>query len=73
MGGMSYPNALTKAYSALIPSDILSEPNNILATEYIRALIRSDSKIKAYDRQTSQSRLSRQKFVSKYRKCYKTS
>ena len=46
MGGMSYPNALTKAYSALIPSDILSEPNNILATEYIRALIRSDSKIK---------------------------
>lgn len=46
MGGMSYPNVLTKAYSALIPSDILSEPNNILATEYIRALIRSDSKIK---------------------------
>lgn len=46
MGGMSYPTALTKAYSALIPSDILSEPNNILATEYIRALIRSDSKIK---------------------------
>lgn len=46
MGGMSYPNALTKAYYALIPSDILSEPNNILATEYIRALIRSDSKIK---------------------------
>lgn len=46
MSGMSYPNALTKAYSALIPSDILSEPNNILATEYIRALIRSDSKIK---------------------------
>ena len=46
MDGMSYPNALTKAYSALIPSDILSEPNNILATEYIRALIRSDSKIK---------------------------
>ena len=33
MGGMSYPTALTKAYSALIPSDILSEPNNILATE----------------------------------------
>lgn len=45
-GGMSYPNALTKAYSSLISSDILSEPNNILATEYIRALIRSKSKIK---------------------------
>lgn len=44
--GTSYPCALTIAYNSTIQSDLLSSPNNILAIEYIRALIRSDSKIK---------------------------
>lgn len=43
--GMSYPSALSKAYNGLICSELLSEPNNILAAEYIRALIRSNSSI----------------------------
>lgn len=43
--GMSYPSALSKAYNGLISSELLSEPNNILAIEYIRAIIRSDSSI----------------------------
>ncbi|MDY3971148.1 MAG: nucleotidyltransferase, partial [Clostridia bacterium] len=44
--GMSYPSALSKAYNGLISSELLSEPNNILAIEYIRAIIRSDSSIR---------------------------
>ena len=44
--GLSYPAALSKSYSGLIKSELLSEPNNILAIEYIRALIKSKSSIK---------------------------
>lgn len=43
--GMGYPAALTKAYDGLIPQKILSEPNNILAVEYARALLRTKSNI----------------------------
>lgn len=43
--GISYPAAREKAYSGRIPDGILSEPNNILAVEYLRALIRLKSKI----------------------------
>lgn len=46
--GMSYASALTKAYSSQIDASILKEPNNILAIEYIRAIIRTDSKIKPF-------------------------
>lgn len=44
--GMSYASALTKAYSADICEEILKKPNNILALEYIRALLRTNSNIK---------------------------
>ncbi|MGN0106691.1 MAG: nucleotidyltransferase family protein, partial [Hominilimicola sp.] len=44
--GMSYPSALSKAYNDLISTELLSEPNNILAIEYIRALIRSHSSMR---------------------------
>lgn len=44
--GMSYPSALSKAYGSIIKSDILGLPNNILATEYIRALIKTGSAIR---------------------------
>lgn len=44
--GTSYPSALSKAYNGIISSKLLSEPNNILAIEYIRALIKTDSKIR---------------------------
>ena len=44
--GMSYPSALSKAYASTIKSDILYLPNNILAIEYIRALIRSHSSMR---------------------------
>ncbi len=43
--GMSYPSAVTKAYGGVIPEDILSEPNNILALEYVRAIYRRGSEI----------------------------
>lgn len=43
--GISYPSALTRAYEDKIPKELLSEPNNILAIEYIRALIRQNSNI----------------------------
>ncbi len=43
--GMSYPAAREKAYEAVIEPKILSKPNNILAVEYLRALIYTDSKI----------------------------
>lgn len=46
--GMTYPSALSKAYSGIIEPSLLSEPNNILSIEYIRALIRSNSKIKPF-------------------------
>lgn len=43
--GMSYPSAREKAYTGSVPDGVLSEPNNILAVEYLRALIRLNSKI----------------------------
>lgn len=43
--GMSYPSAREKAYSSQIRNGILSEPNNILAVEYLRSIIRLNSKI----------------------------
>ena len=43
--GEAYAAARTKAYSGIIDSGILSKPNNILAVEYIRHLIKSNSKI----------------------------
>ncbi len=46
--GMSYPSALSKAYGGIIEPSLLSEPNNILSIEYIRALIKSNSKIKPF-------------------------
>ncbi len=39
--GMSYPSAVSKAYSGKIPDGLLDKPNNILALEYIRAVTRS--------------------------------
>ncbi len=44
--GMSHPAARTKAYSDIIESSIISEPNNILGIEYIKALITKNSPIK---------------------------
>lgn len=43
--GMSYPSAKSAAYEGKIDGDILTEPNNILAVEYIKALIMLNSKI----------------------------
>lgn len=45
--GMSYPSARQKAWKGIIDSDLLSQPNNILALEYLRALIRTHSPITA--------------------------
>ena len=44
--GINYPSALSKAYENKIAHDILTLPNNILAIEYIRALIRTNSSIR---------------------------
>lgn len=44
--GLSYPSAREKAFSHILPSKLLSQPNNILAIEYICELIRLNSKIK---------------------------
>ncbi len=48
--GMSFPSARDKALTDYFNDDsltsIISQPNNILAIEYISALIRTDSKIK---------------------------
>lgn len=43
--GLCYPAAISKAYDGLIDSRLLSQPNNILAVEYIRAIIRTGSNI----------------------------
>lgn len=43
--GMNYPSAREKSYSDILTSDILKKPNNILALEYIRALIQLKSNI----------------------------
>ncbi len=44
--GVSFPAAREKAYLGEISGDLLSEPNNILAIEYIKALKRLNSNIK---------------------------
>ncbi len=43
--GMSHPMAKTKAYSKIIDTYLISEPNNILGIEYIKALNSINSKI----------------------------
>ena len=43
--GMNYPSAREKAYDGILKADILSNPNNILALEYIRSLIQIKSTI----------------------------
>lgn len=43
--GMSYPAAYAKAYEGIVDAELLTEPNNILAIEYIKAIIRLDSEI----------------------------
>lgn len=44
--GLLFPKAREAAISGFVPDGILSSPNNILAVEYIRALMRKNSKIK---------------------------
>ena len=44
--GLSYPKAREIAYKDFIEPTLLSSPNNILGIEYIRQLIRLNSKIK---------------------------
>ncbi len=44
--GMSYPKAREKAFFGIIDENILCEPNNILATEYIKSLMSLNSKIR---------------------------
>lgn len=39
--GMSYPAARERAYKGLIPPKLLSSPNDILALEYLTALVKS--------------------------------
>lgn len=46
--GLSYAEALTDAYKSVISPDILTSPNNILAVEYCRALIKNKSSIKPF-------------------------
>lgn len=43
--GISYPTARAKAFADIIDIDILEQPNNILAVEYIKALKRINSGI----------------------------
>lgn len=44
--GMNYPAAYAKAWNGEIDADILTKPNNILALEYIKALIKLNIRIK---------------------------
>lgn len=46
--GESYPRARATAFSGLVNSEIISEPNNILALEYISALNSIKSKMTPY-------------------------
>lgn len=46
--GLSYPDALCRAYENEGFSDILKNPNNILGVEYIRAIKKINSHMKAY-------------------------
>lgn len=43
--GLSYPSAREKAYAGLIPESLLLEPNNILALEYIKELLKNNADI----------------------------
>lgn len=43
--GISHPVARTKAYSDILDSSVICEPNNILGVEYIKALITKNSSI----------------------------
>ena len=43
--GLNYPSSREKAYSGMLKPDILSNPNNILALEYMRSLIQLKSAI----------------------------
>ena len=43
--GMSYAKARATAYANILPSEILSSPNNILGVEYTKALLKNSSKI----------------------------
>ncbi len=44
--GMSFPLARTKAYQGIIDEELITQPNNILGIEYIKALKKIDSPIK---------------------------
>ena len=44
-GGMSFPSAKYAAFDGLIDADILTQPNNILALEYLMSLMRRKSGI----------------------------
>lgn len=44
--GMSFPKSRSLAYDGILDTDIISQPNNILAIEYITALKKIGSKIK---------------------------
>ncbi len=46
--GMSFPSAREKAFAGVIDNDILSNPNNILAVEYIKALYELKSNIEPF-------------------------
>lgn len=43
--GVSYPTALSDAYSGIIDDELLSMPNNILALSYIKAILAQKSEI----------------------------
>ena len=43
--GASYPSARAEAFKGYIPAELLSKPNDILALEYIRSLMRRSSSI----------------------------
>lgn len=44
--GVSFPKARALAYKGILDTEILSAPNNILAMEYIKAILKTDSSIK---------------------------
>ncbi len=46
--GMSFPSARAKAFCDVLDDDILSNPNNILAVEYIKALYELKSSIEPF-------------------------
>ena len=48
--GLSYPRARAETIAALLPeaAEILSEPNNILGIEYIKAILKQNAKLKPF-------------------------